>query len=239
MTYAERLGATHIVDVATLTGAVVARARPPGHRRVRDAAGRGTTTSWPPPTGPASATGRSRSSTTTCPEMESWYGDLQNSGSAEGSLDQERPVPARVPDRAVGPPRHRRDGLLPQDDAVRAARARPASPTRRSSSSRWPGAAAPADGDRAASRTAATAGSIGRRAARRRPRRRRRRVSGVVADRLAARWPEHDEEHPAGRAIDWRTAAVGRDRGARVRAARRSVRGDAAPLARSCSGRGS
>lgn len=30
-------------------------------------------------------------------------------------------------------------------------------------------------------------------------------VLGFVADRLATRWPEHDEEHPAGRAIDWRT----------------------------------
>ena len=30
---------------------------------------------------------------------------------------------------------------------------------------------------------------------------------GFAADRVAVRWPEHDEEHPAGRAIDWRTAA--------------------------------
>ena len=30
-------------------------------------------------------------------------------------------------------------------------------------------------------------------------------VLGVVADRLATRWPEHDEEHPAGRPIGWRT----------------------------------
>jgi leader peptidase (prepilin peptidase)/N-methyltransferase len=30
---------------------------------------------------------------------------------------------------------------------------------------------------------------------------------GVVADRFAVRWPEHDEEHPAGRAIGWRTVA--------------------------------
>jgi len=29
---------------------------------------------------------------------------------------------------------------------------------------------------------------------------------GLAADRLATRWPEHDEEHPAGRAMDWRTA---------------------------------
>jgi leader peptidase (prepilin peptidase)/N-methyltransferase len=30
-------------------------------------------------------------------------------------------------------------------------------------------------------------------------------VLGFAADRLATRWPEHDEEHPAGRRIDWRT----------------------------------
>ena len=35
---------------------------------------------------------------------------------------QERPVPRAVPDGAVGPPRHRRDGLLPQDLPVRPAR---------------------------------------------------------------------------------------------------------------------
>lgn len=28
---------------------------------------------------------------------------------------------------------------------------------------------------------------------------------GIGADRLATRWPEHDEEHPPGRAVDWRT----------------------------------
>jgi leader peptidase (prepilin peptidase) / N-methyltransferase len=31
-------------------------------------------------------------------------------------------------------------------------------------------------------------------------------VLGVAADRFATRWPEHDEEHPAGRRPDWRTA---------------------------------
>ena len=30
-------------------------------------------------------------------------------------------------------------------------------------------------------------------------------VFGVVADRLATRWPEHDDETPAGRPIGWRT----------------------------------
>lgn len=29
---------------------------------------------------------------------------------------------------------------------------------------------------------------------------------GFAADRFATRWPEHDEEHPAGRRVDWRTA---------------------------------
>jgi prepilin signal peptidase PulO-like enzyme (type II secretory pathway) len=32
-------------------------------------------------------------------------------------------------------------------------------------------------------------------------------VFGVAADRLAVRWPEHDEEHPAGRVVGWRTIA--------------------------------
>ena len=31
---------------------------------------------------------------------------------------------------------------------------------------------------------------------------------GLTADRFATRWPEHDEEHPPGRAADWRTATV-------------------------------
>jgi leader peptidase (prepilin peptidase)/N-methyltransferase len=30
---------------------------------------------------------------------------------------------------------------------------------------------------------------------------------GLAADRLAVRWPDHDEEHPPGRRVDWRTAA--------------------------------
>ena len=31
---------------------------------------------------------------------------------------------------------------------------------------------------------------------------------GLAADRFATRWPEHDEEHPPGRRVDWRTAAT-------------------------------
>lgn len=31
---------------------------------------------------------------------------------------------------------------------------------------------------------------------------------GLAADRLATRWPAHDEEHPPGRPLDWRTVVV-------------------------------
>ena len=85
MTYAEQLGATHIVDVATLTGAV---ARALGHLvtgafgRPQDfyddviaAADRAGERYWQLPL-----------IEDYVPEMESWYGDLQNSGAADGSL---------------------------------------------------------------------------------------------------------------------------------------------------------
>ncbi|HEY3163555.1 MAG TPA: M17 family peptidase N-terminal domain-containing protein [Candidatus Limnocylindrales bacterium] len=85
MTYAERLGATHIVDVATLTGAV---SRAFGHLitgafgtpqdwydDVMRSADKAAERYWQIPLVDDYVT-----------EMESWYGDLQNSGSAEGSL---------------------------------------------------------------------------------------------------------------------------------------------------------
>ncbi len=85
MTYAEHLGATHIVDVATLTGAV---SRALGHLvsggfgepqdfydSVMAAARLAGERYWQMPL-----------IDDYVPEMESWYGDLQNSGSAEGSL---------------------------------------------------------------------------------------------------------------------------------------------------------
>jgi prepilin signal peptidase PulO-like enzyme (type II secretory pathway) len=31
---------------------------------------------------------------------------------------------------------------------------------------------------------------------------------GLAADRFSTRWPEHDEEHPPGRRVDWRTVMV-------------------------------
>ena len=85
LTYAERLGATHLVDVATLTGAV---ARALGHLvtgafgtpqdfydEVMAAGDRAGERYWQLPL-----------IDDYVPEMHSWYGDLQNSGAAEGSL---------------------------------------------------------------------------------------------------------------------------------------------------------
>jgi leader peptidase (prepilin peptidase) / N-methyltransferase len=34
-------------------------------------------------------------------------------------------------------------------------------------------------------------------------------VLGIAGDRFATRWPEHDEEHPPGRPVDWRTVVIG------------------------------
>ncbi len=85
MTYAERLGATHLVDVATLTGAV---ARALGDQ-VSGAFGQEQ--AWYDAV--AAAGSRAGERYWQIPlvddyvaDMESWYGDLQNSGSAEGSL---------------------------------------------------------------------------------------------------------------------------------------------------------
>jgi leucyl aminopeptidase len=85
MTYAERLGATHLVDVATLTGAVAralghlvtgAFGEPQGwYDDVVAAARRAGERYWQLPL-----------IDDYVPDMESWYADLQNAGSAEGSL---------------------------------------------------------------------------------------------------------------------------------------------------------
>jgi leucyl aminopeptidase len=85
MTYAERLGATHIVDVATLTGAVgralghlvtgAFGAPQPFYDEVMAAGARAGERYWQLP-----LVDEYRS------EMESWYGDIINSGTAEGSL---------------------------------------------------------------------------------------------------------------------------------------------------------
>ena len=85
LTYAERLGATHLVDVATLTGAVSralghlvtgAFGTPQGfYDDVMTAAARAGERYWQLPLIDDYVR-----------EMNSWYGDLQNSGSAEASL---------------------------------------------------------------------------------------------------------------------------------------------------------
>ncbi len=85
LTYAEQLGATHLVDVATLTGAV---SRALGHLvtgafgtpqdfydTVVAAGDRAGERYWQLPL-----------IEDYVPEMDSWYADLENSGSAEGSL---------------------------------------------------------------------------------------------------------------------------------------------------------
>ena len=85
LTYAERLGATHLVDVATLTGAV---ARAIGHL-VTGAFG------TPQPFYDEVVAAGERAGERYwqlplideyLPDMESWYGDIQNTGTAEGSL---------------------------------------------------------------------------------------------------------------------------------------------------------
>jgi leucyl aminopeptidase len=85
MTYAEQLGATHLIDVATLTGAVGralghlvtgAFGTPqPWYDDVMAAAGRAAERYWQIPLVDDYV-----------PDMESWYGDLQNAGAAEGGL---------------------------------------------------------------------------------------------------------------------------------------------------------
>ena len=85
MTYAERLGATHLVDVATLTGAV---ARALGHL-VTGAFG--TPQEWYNEVVAAGRRAGERYWQLPLVEdyvldMESWYGDIQNSSSADGSL---------------------------------------------------------------------------------------------------------------------------------------------------------
>ena len=77
-------------------------------------------------------------------EMESWYGDLAELRLAGGLARQERALPARVRDPAVGPPRHRRRPATTARRRRTRRAARPASRTRRSSS--WPSPApGPAD----------------------------------------------------------------------------------------------
>ncbi len=85
MTYAERLGATHLVDVATLTGAV--------SRALGDlvTGAFGTDQAWTDEVLAAGARAGERYWQLPLvdeywTDMESWYGDMINSGSSEGGL---------------------------------------------------------------------------------------------------------------------------------------------------------
>jgi leucyl aminopeptidase len=86
MTYAERLGATHVVDVATLTGAV---ARALGHLVT---GGFGTPQPWYDEVAAAASRAGERLWQLPLveeywPEMDSWYADMSNVGSSpEGGL---------------------------------------------------------------------------------------------------------------------------------------------------------
>ena len=86
MTYAEQHGATHLVDVATLTGAVE---RALGKLMT---GGFGTPQDWWDEVAAAAGAARA-SSYWQMPlvddyrrDMDSWYADFQNSGRADGSL---------------------------------------------------------------------------------------------------------------------------------------------------------
>ena len=172
-----------------------AGARPPGHRGVRDAADRSTTRSWPPADRAGERYWQLPLVDDYVPEMDSWYGDLQNSGSAEGSLVKSGLFLREFVTGAVGPPRHRRHRATTARRPPFAPRGRDRRRrTRRSSSSRSP-ARGPAD-------------SGPGRHVRRRDRRRWTPLAvllgaggfalGLAADRIATRWPEHDEEHAPG-----------------------------------------
>ena len=115
----EKMGATHLVDVATLTGACVValgritigdlrHAAVVGRHRARDAA-----------RGPASGCGRCRSTRNTSEQLKSEIADMANVGGRAGRRDHRRAVPEGVRRRAaVGPPRHRRHRVGRRAEAV-------------------------------------------------------------------------------------------------------------------------
>ena len=189
MTYAERLGATHLVDVATLTGAV---ARALGHL---------VTGAFGQPQGcydEIVAAGRRAGERywqlplieDYVPDMESWYADFQNAGAADGSLVKSalflRSSPRFPGSTSTSPGR----AITARRCRSRRA-ARPASRMPRSWSWPWPGPPAVVPSSVVPGDPRAGA------------------VLGVAADRFATRWPEHDEEHPPGRKVDWRTVVCG------------------------------
>ena len=216
----------------------VAGARPPGDRRVRDAAGAGTTTSSAAADRAGERYWQIPLVDDYVPEMDSWYGDLQNSGPAEGSLVKSglflrefvtvpwvhldiggtgyfRKATPFAPRGATGVSHATLVEL-----ALAGARGRPDAARR---------AASPRLADRAVIADGAAVGG---------PRRRRARArrSPPTGSRRAGRSTTRSTR-PAGASTGGRSSAA-LVRGARVRAA--AGRGSAATRSRSrCSGRGS
>src|SRR5262249_46726245 len=119
---------------------------------------------------------------------------------------QVRDLPARVRDEALGPPRHRRNGVLSQGFAVGRTRGdglEPRDPCRTGTRGSSHLVERPGSVERptSARRTVGTEGTpvpyvspaIGL-------------VGGSSSARIGARWPAHEDAHT--RRIDWRTAVV-------------------------------
>ena len=115
LTYAEQLGATHLVDVATLTGAV---SRALGHL-VTGAFGRPQSV-LRRRHGRRRSSGRALLAAAAHRRLPARHEQLVRRSPelrlGRGVAGQERAVHRRVRDQAVGPSRHRRDRLFPQDD---------------------------------------------------------------------------------------------------------------------------
>ena len=197
MTYAERLGATHVVDVATLTGAVV---RALGHLV---AGGFGAPQAWFDEVAAAAVRAGERLWQLPLvedywPEMESYHRRHVEHGLDAGRRpDPQRAVPAPLRDRAVGPPRHRRHGATSARRRRGPPRASPEPRRRPSSSSPWPG---PADAwSRRRPWSSAVAGAAWGLAADR--------VGGALARARGQVGADEAILRPAGwvRPIDWRT----------------------------------
>ena len=121
MTYAERLGATHMVDVATLTGAV-------GRALGELVTGFfGTPQDWVEQVQAAGGQGRRAAvadaarSTSTWPTWTAGTRTSRTPRSSEGGLVKSGLFLREFATVPVGPSRHRRDRLLPQIQAVRLA----------------------------------------------------------------------------------------------------------------------
>ena len=196
MTYAEQLGATHLVDVATLTGAV---ARALGHLvtgafgapqdfydEVAAAGRRAGERYWQLPLVDDYV-----------PEMDSWYADLQNAGSSEGSLIKSGLF---LREFVTKPWVH-----LDIAGTAYYRKATPFAPRGATGSSHATLVELALAGARSGAEAPPRAvtldpvslllGAAGF-------------ILGLGADRFATRWPEHDEEHPPGRRVDWRTGVT-------------------------------